>query len=49
MKNILLLSIALMALTLISCGDESGPEVTITSPSNDASFMAAQVMYQQQT
>jgi len=41
MKNILLLSIALMALTLISCGDESGPEVTITSPSNDASFMAA--------
>ena len=41
MKNILLLSIALMALTLISCGDDDGPEVNITSPSDDASFMIA--------
>ena len=41
MKNILLLSIALMALTLISCGDDAGPEVTITSPSDDAAIMLA--------
>ncbi len=45
MKNILLLSIALMALTLISCGDDDGPEVTITSPADDASFMVGDTSF----
>ena len=41
MKKLFLISLSVIALALVSCGDDNGPEVTITSPSNGASFMIA--------
>ncbi len=40
MKNLILLSILSIGLCLVSCGDDNGPVINITSPSADDTFLA---------
>ena len=40
MKNFILLSILSLSLIMVSCGDDNGPEINITTPSNGDTFLA---------